>query len=511
MMHYAEEEVRTMRFSTLIGQISRDLPVKIVRSDDLYEISDVALLDGVQSEFTNTTLYFGFPAQLPGGALPAQCVLADEDGAPAAETGCLALVLKDSLFFLFNAARRRIDEDRGRGLYAEMLDMAAGGAGIDTLVNLAASRLGNSVVLLGADYRVLSHSTIFPISDPLWAENIRRGYCSYEFISAVEDMDAVKNAPYTSEPMVVTCSASPLRKLSSRFFLDGRIAGCVLMIEKETPISPVQMELLPVAAAAIGSAVSRYLPYLVSDATAYQKLLYDLLIGATPEQLAPRLAELRFSPRLAALCIRQTRALGQKRLRENVAPKLAEALPGTRCVFHENGVAALIPLGEAPGLPDETRAALAALAKEESLRIGVSNLFFTPGHFARCYAQARRALELCSRLAPDETVCLYAGCSFYDLLSAADGGSLGLYCHPALSILSRYDRDSGANLYRTLETYLACSCSVKKTAEQLFIHRNSLDYRLLRIRELTGLDLGDSNVVFQLAMSYRIDRFTGLN
>ena len=79
--------------------------------------------------------------------------------------------------------------------------MAAQGAAIDTLVNLAASRLGNSVVLLDADFKVLSHSTIFPISDPLWAENIRRGYCSYEFISAVAEMDAVKNAPYTTEPM----------------------------------------------------------------------------------------------------------------------------------------------------------------------------------------------------------------------------------------------------------------------------------------------------------------------
>jgi hypothetical protein len=501
-----------MHFSALIGQISQDLSVKIVHSDDLYEISDVALLDGVQSEYTNTTVYFGFPAQLAGGRLPAQCVLAAEPGAPGAAEGCLALAGAEQLFFLFNAARRRIDEDRGRGLYAEMMDMAAQGAAIDTLVNLAASRLGNSVVLLDADFKVLSHSTIFPISDPLWAENIRRGYCSYEFISAVAEMDAVKNAPYTTEPMVVTCYASPLRKLSSRFFLDGRIAGCVLMIEKETPISPVQMELLPVIAAAVGSAVSRYMPYLVSDATVYQKLLYDLLIGATPEQIAPRLAGLRFSPRLAALCLRQTRHLGQKRLRESTAPKLAQTLPETRWTFHENGIAALIPLGQAPGLPDETRAALETLAKEEYLRIGVSDLFFAPERFARGYAQARRALELSARLAPDKAVCLYHDCAFYDLLSALPQSSApGQFCHPALSILSRYDRDSGSDLYHTLETYLACSCSVKETAERLFIHRNSLDYRLSRIRALTGLGLEDADVRFQLSMSYRIDHFTGLD
>jgi len=502
-----------MRFSALLERISRESPVKTVQSADLYEISDVALLDGVQSEFTNTTVYFGFARQLPAGRLPAQCVLEEAAEPPAPDAdGSLALAQPDALFLLFNAARRQIDETRGRGLYAELMDMAAQGSGIDTLVNLAASRLGNSVVLLDADFKVLSHSAIFPISDPLWAENIRRGYCSYEFISAVAEMDAVKNAPYTTEPMVVTCYASPLRKLSSRFFLNGRLAGFVLMIEKETPISPMQMELLPVIAAAVGSAVSRYMPYLVSDAGVYQKLLYDLLIGATPAQIAPRLAGLHFAPRLCALCIRQTRYLGQRRLRESIAPRLLEALPDARYTFHENGIAALIPLPDAGGLPEQTRAQLETFARAEYLRIGVSNLFFAPEHFARCYAQARRALELSARLSPDEIVCRYAACSFYDLLSAVpDASSLGFYCHPALPILSRYDRDNGANLYHTLETYLVCSCSVKKTAEALFIHRNSLDYRLERIRALTGLDLEDSNVLFQLAMSYRIDHFTGLD
>ena len=53
-----------MRFTTLMERISAGLPVKILRSSDLYEISDVALLDGMQAEFTNTTVYFGFPGQL---------------------------------------------------------------------------------------------------------------------------------------------------------------------------------------------------------------------------------------------------------------------------------------------------------------------------------------------------------------------------------------------------------------------------------------------------------------
>ena len=501
-----------MRFSELIQRISVDDSAIILHHTDLFEISEIELIDGTQTEYTNTTLYFGYYEQLSGDGLPAQCVLArtEKSNALTEVSGDLALAEPASLFLLVNSARQRLDADRGRGLYAELLDAAARSAGIDPLVNLAASKLANSVVLLDTDFKILSHSTLFPIDDLLWAENIRQGYCSYEFVSAVAELDTVRNAPSTSDPVVVTCYASPLRKLSSKIFINGKRVGIVLMLEKETPISSAHMELLPVISAAAGAAIARYAPYLISSSTVYQKLLYDLLIGASPREVGPQIASLAFSPRLCALCIKQTRYLGQKHLKEDVAARLVELLPDTRFTFHEDGIAALIPLGEAPDLPPEMLRSLEELARREYLRVGVSNTFFQVENFLKRYCQARRALELMERLHADSTVVRYADCSFYDLLdSAGDPRALGLFCHPALSILSRYDHDNGTDLYHTLETYLACNCSIKDAAERLFIHRNSLNYRLERIHTLTQAELDSSNVRFLLTMSYRIDHFTG--
>ena len=501
-----------MRFSSLIRQISDNKSIQIVHSTNTFEISDIALLDGFQAEYANTTVYFGYYEQLCGKHLPLQCVLARTENVNALTevSGDLALAEPTSLFYLFNTARQRLDADRGRGLYAELLEAAARSASIDPLINLAASKLGNSVVLLDTDFKVLSHSTVFPIDDPLWAENIRQGYCSYEFVSAVAELDTVRSAPPTSDPVVVTCYASPLRKLSSKIFINDKRVGIVLMLEKETPISPAHMELLPIISAAAGATIARYAPYLISSNTVYQKLLYNLLIGASPEEVAPQIAPLVFSPHLCALCIKQTRYLGQKHLKEDVAARLVEMLPDTRFAFHEDGIAALVPLGESPDLSPEMFQNLDELAKSEYLRIGISNTFFQVENFLKRYSQARRALELTQQLHSDSTVVRYADCSFYDLLDSTDDPrTLGQFCHPALSILSRYDHDNGTDLYHTMETYLACNCSVKDAAERLFIHRNSLNYRLERIHALTQAKLNNSNVRFLLTMSYRIDHFTG--
>lgn len=511
-----------MLFTYLINEISAGNSLKILCANDATDIADVSLIDGTQTEYKKEILYFGHYEQLIKGKLPHYAVLVktpqtDElkyslQRQEKEEGAGLAFVAEKDLFLTFNRAAKLLNTSRSQGIYGELMDCAARSKEIAPVINLAAAKLGNSLLLLDADYKILSYSTIFPIDDPLWKENIRLGYCSYEFVSEVQKLEAVKNAARNSDPVVVTCYASPLRKLSSKIFIHGQFAGIVLMLEKETPISPMHLQQLPIISEAAGDALARYAPYLISENTFYQKLLYDLLIGASAEEIAPRIANLNLTPNLCALCIQQSRYLGQKHLKKEVAEQLTRYFPDSRFTFHENGIAVLLPLGNAVGLSREMQQRLENLARTEHLRIGVSNLFFRIENFAKRYAQAMCALELAARLHTDAAVSLYADYAFYDLLSHTEKpDQSGLYCHPALSILSRYDHAAKTDLYHTLEAFLDCNCSIKDTAQKLFIHRNSLNYRLERIESLTQVDLNSANERFLLEMSYRIDHFMGRN
>jgi DNA-binding PucR family transcriptional regulator len=232
------------------------------------------------------------------------------------------------------------------------------------------------------------------------------------------------------------------------------------------------------------------------------------LIGKPPEKLSRAIDKLAFPEAMCALRLSQTGEPGQRRLREETAELLRRLLPGTQLSFYENGIAALLPAEGASGLSEAQCAALAQLAREEGLAVGVSGAFGSVEDFAARYAQALRALSLAARVGGTEPVFLYTELAFYDLLAAAGkSGELQQFCHPALERLRRYDAENGAELLRTLEAYLTCNCSVKLAAERLFIHRNSLAYRLHRILELTGLDLSDPGTRFLLEMSFAIVRF----
>lgn len=72
--------------------------------------------------------------------------------------------------------------------------------------------------------------------------------------------------------------------------------------------------------------------------------------------------------------------------------------------------------------------------------------------------------------------------------------------------LIAYDSKSRGSLVETLKTYLE-HCSIKKSAETLFIHRHTMKYRLEQIEKLTGLDPQIPYDAFQLNLGLHIYQY----
>ena len=82
------------------------------------------------------------------------------------------------------------------------------------------------------------------------------------------------------------------------------------------------------------------------------------------------------------------------------------------------------------------------------------------------------------------------------------------YYNGLLAPLRRYDDEHHGDLMKTLDAYLRHGGNSTRTANALFIHRNSLRYRLARIQALTGLDHDDPDVRLALQVALLIIRKT---
>jgi sugar diacid utilization regulator len=76
--------------------------------------------------------------------------------------------------------------------------------------------------------------------------------------------------------------------------------------------------------------------------------------------------------------------------------------------------------------------------------------------------------------------------------------------------LVAYDEQYETDLVRTLETFLEADGNVAGTAQRLFTHRHTIYYRLERVRELSGLDVGSSDGREKLSLGLKSMRVLGI-
>lgn len=497
-----------MMFSQLIQHLSEDISIRTICISDIHEVKDVALLDGQQTVFSDQTVYFGFQESLSTSSQPVQCILANTS--PDLFTfSCsdLAAVEPSFLFAAFNSAKQYISEQTQQSLYEELIERANESHSLDAVLNMASLKLGNSLIFCDMKFRILSHSTTIPVTDFLWKDNVEKGFCNYEFICAVRQLETVRKATFTTDAIEVTCPESPYRKCSSKVFLNGVQIGFVLMIEGESPLSPIHLASMRDISRALSYTINRYQPDVVRHSGEYQQLLDDLLIGTPLELLDTSPNLLKLSNQMYALCI-QTQDFKEKQYFQNTLSQiLFHILPEAYLTVHKNAIAVLVPL-QTTDLSEECQTQLEGMLEKENLYLGMSNLFSDISQFSLAYQQASTAISMNQRLGNLNRFCRYADIQFYDLISQIPNTvTLKDYIHPALTLLKEHDKQTGNDLYHTLEIYLECWCNSKETARALFIHRNSLAYRLERISEIGNVNLDDPSLRFLLRVSYRIEHY----
>ena len=77
--------------------------------------------------------------------------------------------------------------------------------------------------------------------------------------------------------------------------------------------------------------------------------------------------------------------------------------------------------------------------------------------------------------------------------------------HQGLPLVKEYDQQNGTELTLTLKTYLRQGCHAKETAKLLFVHRNTLTYRLQKAEEIGGFDLTNPDDAFLLRLSLELE------
>ncbi len=122
-----------------------------------------------------------------------------------------------------------------------------------------------------------------------------------------------------------------------------------------------------------------------------------------------------------------------------------------------------------------------------SLRFALGGWFSGHEGLVRSWQSACATLRAGRRRQPDAALHCYADLTLAVLLAGLAEGWRADELQRPLQRLAAHDRDG--QLRRTLVTWFAHDMKTAASAAALHLHRNTLDYRLRRVAELTGMDL----------------------
>jgi DNA-binding PucR family transcriptional regulator len=115
------------------------------------------------------------------------------------------------------------------------------------------------------------------------------------------------------------------------------------------------------------------------------------------------------------------------------------------------------------------------------------------------YARARRALEL--GLTPDDSAPLDTDRCLADLVLRADGDALADLRARVLAPLDDLTAGAREKLVETLRSWLLHHGRREQVAAELFVHPQTVRYRMGQLRELYGKRLEDPRTVLELTIA----------
>lgn len=147
-----------------------------------------------------------------------------------------------------------------------------------------------------------------------------------------------------------------------------------------------------------------------------------------------------------------------------------------------------------------------------TVNIGIGGLWNELKDFKKSVGDAHRVLRLLKSNGLKNAVRYYENVGVYKLFFEINNQSeMEKFYLNSLKNLMEYDNKNATELIETLEAYIDEGGNLNRTSEKLFIHKNTLKYRIKRIEDISKCDLKDVNELFDFYISFKIEKFLKMN
>ena len=394
----------------------------------------------------------------------------------------------------------------------EMIDrlcQLAHASSLQQICDLTYEIMGNPVFISDMAHTILAYTKCVEVDDATWQRHIVRADLERNTISQAREVSSVhETSTETRRPVVVTDGQVPFPRLIKALVSEGQPVGVMVLTAYLRPLAQEDIQLMELISSFAEARLQKDRYHITADGNAVENFFIQLLEGThcSREQADKRLDVLGFSMRAYTYVLCISPACSTERVGESLRPVLEgfRQLPFSRTFLYNSTLVCIYSSDQDISNWVAQAPKLTRLLRQWELVAGVSRRVDGLEQLREYHRQAQSTLELACRLQRKFLYCRYDDLSSFQLFRCVPVEKLMRYCHQKVQELGEYDRTHNTELCATLQVYLEQTKSLVHTAEILFIHRNTVRYRINKCMELLGSDLEDGNEIFAFILSLRM-------
>lgn len=380
---------------------------------------------------------------------------------------------------------------------------------LQTILDIAASKLTNPIALFDLTLTLIHMSGDFKkdYSGTIW-EKVLENPCVNLVYYTVEEQEEITRrisedpSPFIMKPL----QAGNHSHITAPLIINSKPYGSIGMVDINEPFTQGQLDIV--------AYIQELLEYALQNSTEFIKASEDstyyisrLLSGFTIEEKIVNfhLSKRKWTTHDTYYLLNFSYPVKDDTLAtSNYMKQITTQFPYALLCAYENSIIAIVRKADYEVLSREFQKTLELFLQRFRMQCGISTEFYSILDLKYYYIQSKYAYE--EGLAADKEKLIYNYTDYYrsHIIHILDNAtSLKELCHPKILYLWRSEDPFSQNLVRCLYTYLLYGRNVSDTAKALFIHRNTLTYRLRKIEEHLEMDLSkiDSETLFFLFFS----------
>ncbi|MDF2872554.1 MAG: hypothetical protein K0R05_4129 [Anaerocolumna sp.] len=191
-----------------------------------------------------------------------------------------------------------------------------------------------------------------------------------------------------------------------------------------------------------------------------------------------------------------------------IVEELHYILPNSIYVIYENSIIFLISRNRKEGITELESDRLMQFLNINKLTAGMSNFFEDLRDARRFYKQALKAVDLSKKMNRSAPIHYYSEYYLYHIFEMCEQEEeIRFFIHPGMMKLMQYDSTHGTDFLSTLHEFLESPGQPAQISKRLHIHKNTLLYRMDKIRSIMDCKIETGDEFMSFGLSYKIMKY----